>query len=46
MIDESDVLEVLMGTQPMNPRDSLNEEDKFELEVLVYPVRRENASRH
>ncbi len=42
--DETGILEVLVCSQPMNARDSLNVGDNVELEVLIYPVKKESAS--
>ena len=42
--DETGVLEVLVCSQPMNPSNGVSAGDNVELDVLVYPVKKENAS--
>jgi hypothetical protein len=42
--DETGVLEVLVSSQPMNPSNGMSAGDNVELDVLVYPVKKENAS--
>ena len=42
--DGTGVLEVLVCSQPMNPSNGVSAGDNVALDVLVYPVKKENAS--